>query len=140
MADRLRHDRVAQHSFVRREQSRQVSDAPSTSGQAQPSTSGARASPRVTSPSSSRRKRDSPSNVSLPPSSYRRQDSPVSPSEGELIADAESEDFGGGLVDLSLLPLYLNHTVRHIWDGEVALVGFFIYFFTLILIVDIVNF
>ena len=51
------------------------------------------------------------------------------PREGEAVADVELEAFRGGQVDLSLLPLYLDHTVRHIWHIKVALVGFFIYFY-----------
>lgn len=148
--DRLRHSRVAQHASIWRERSQQISDAPTTFGQAEPSTSGARASPQVTPPSSSRKRRDSPSNVSLPPSSRRHQDSPVQPltddvvvpapppiddvadlvppPKGEDDVDVEPEAFGGGPFDLSLLPMYLDHTARHIWDREVSLVGFFSFF------------
>ncbi|XP_050919958.1 protein MAIN-LIKE 1-like [Lathyrus oleraceus] len=43
---------------------------------------------------------------------------PVRPLEGEAVADAEPWAFGGGPFDLSLLPLYLDHTARHIWDNE----------------------
>lgn len=53
---------------------------------------------------------------------------PMPPPEGEVVADAETEAFGGGLVDLSLLPLYPDHTTIHIWDGKIALVGFFIFY------------
>lgn len=123
---------------------------PGTFGQIESSTSGTRASPQATPPSSSRKRRDSASDVSLPPSSRRRQDSPVSshidddvvpvspptddatdpvpPPEGDTVADVEPYAFGGALVDLSLLPLYQNHIVRHILEIEVTLVGFF--FFT----------
>ncbi|CAL5211694.1 unnamed protein product [Lathyrus oleraceus] len=139
MADKhniLRHDRVAQHASVRREPSQQVPDAPSTFGQTEPSTSGARASPPVTPSPSSHRRRDSPSDASFPLSYRRHQYSPVSsptddaanlvpppiddnadpvpPPEGETAADVEPGDFGGGLVDFSLLPLYPYHTARHI--------------------------
>lgn len=38
----------------------------------------------------------------------------VPPPECEAAADAGPEAFGGGPVDLSLLPLYLDHTGRHI--------------------------
>ncbi|KAI5404597.1 hypothetical protein KIW84_051670 [Lathyrus oleraceus] len=43
---------------------------------------------------------------------------PVPPPEGEAVADAELEAFGGGPIDLSLLPLYPIHTTKHIWDKE----------------------
>lgn len=36
--------------------------------------------------------------------------------------DAILEGFGEGLYDLSLLPLYLNHPTRNMWDGEVKLI------------------
>ena len=49
---------------------------------------------------------------------------PGPPPESEFAVDAELEAFGEGPVDLSLLPLYPDHTARHIWDKEVALVGF----------------
>lgn len=48
------------------------------------------------------------------------------PPDGETVEDDEedpSHAFGGGHVELSLLPLYPNHTARHIWDREVKLVG-----------------
>lgn len=54
---------------------------------------------------------------------------PVPPLKGEVVVDVEPEAFGGGPIDLSLLPLYPNHTARHIWDEEVTLVGFFFYFY-----------
>ena len=54
---------------------------------------------------------------------------PVPTPEGEVAADVVPNAFGGGLVDLSLLPLYPDHTVRHIWHEEVSLVEFFIYFY-----------
>lgn len=41
----------------------------------------------------------------------------VPPPDGEAVADDESEPpqaFEGGLIDLSLLPLYLDHTAKHI--------------------------
>lgn len=38
----------------------------------------------------------------------------MSPSDGEVVQDAEPEAFGGDLVELSLLSLYSDHTVRHI--------------------------
>lgn len=41
---------------------------------------------------------------------------PMPPSKGKTITDVEPEAFGGGPVDLSLLPLYPNHIARHIWD------------------------
>lgn len=28
------------------------------------------------------------------------------------------EEFGGGLYDISMLPLYADHVARHVWDGE----------------------
>lgn len=83
--DRLRHKRVAQHASVRREKSRKVLEASGPFGHASPSTSGAHASPHATSFSSSRRRRDSPSDASLPPSSRMRQ---VSPIQGPEVADS----------------------------------------------------
>lgn len=64
----------------------------------------------------------------LPPHTAPHVD-PVPPPEGEAAIDAKPMAFGGGPVDLSLLPLYTDHTARHIWDIEVTLVGFFIYFY-----------
>lgn len=52
----------------------------------------------------------------------------VPPPEGEVAADVEVEAFGGGPVDLSLLPLYPDHTDIHIWDEGVALVRFIIFY------------
>ncbi|XP_050919381.1 uncharacterized protein LOC127136915 [Lathyrus oleraceus] len=98
---------------VRREKSQQVLEAPSPSGQEEPSTSVARDSPHAT-PSSS-------SSFSLPPhvSSFTDDDvNPVPPPEGEADADVEPETFGGGPVDFSLLPMYPYHSDRHIWDKE----------------------
>lgn len=54
---------------------------------------------------------------------------PVPPLEGEATTYVKPNTFGGGPIDLSLLPLYPNYTTRHIWYGEVSLVGFFIYFY-----------
>ena len=51
---------------------------------------------------------------------------PVPPPEGEATTDAEPKAFGGGL-DLSLLPLYPDHTAKHIWDEEVGLVRFILF-------------
>ncbi|CAL5200862.1 unnamed protein product [Lathyrus oleraceus] len=145
--DRLRHERVSQHTSVRREKSQQVSKALSPFGQEEPSTYGDRASPHATPSSFSRRRHDSPFEASLPSSSRMRQVSPVPPPtddvadsvsppisppndddddvdpvpalEGEgVAADAEPEAFGGSPVDLSLLPLYSDHTSKHTWDGE----------------------
>lgn len=53
---------------------------------------------------------------------------PMLPLEGEDVAGAEPDAFRGGPVDLSLLPLYPDHIVRHIWDGDVALVGFIAFY------------
>ncbi|CAL5184956.1 unnamed protein product [Lathyrus oleraceus] len=72
---------------------------------------------REVSPVSSPTDVDDPVPPHVPPPTDDVAD-PVSPSEGEAIADAEPEAFGGGLVDLSLLPMYPDHTVRHIWDRE----------------------
>lgn len=83
--DRLRHDKVAQHPFVPRERIQHVLNAPGTSGQAESSTSGARASPQVTPPYSSRRRQDSPFEASLPSSSYRRHDSPMPPPTNDVV-------------------------------------------------------
>lgn len=60
-----------------------------------------------------------------PPTAYATE--PVPPLKGGAAIDVESETFGGGHVDLSLLPLYLDHTSRHIRDGEVILVGFILF-------------
>lgn len=131
-----------------REKSQQVSDAPGSSDHAEPSTSRACASPYV-SPSSSRMRRVSPTDTSVPLSSRRRQVSPIQvpevpespvvpeaplppptadaaepvPPPKDEVVDVEPEAFGGVLIDLSLLPLYPDHIVRHIWDGEVVLVA-----------------
>lgn len=145
--DKLRHIRVAHHTYVRWEKSQQVPEAHGLSSQAEPSTSGARVFPHATPSSSSRRRRDSPSDALLPSSSRRRQVSPVPPHtvdvvdlvpphtidvadpvpppttddvdrvpppKGEVVARAELEEFGGVQVDLSLLPLYPDHTSIHI--------------------------
>lgn len=37
----------------------------------------------------------------------------VPSSDGE---DAESKEFGEGPVELSLFPIYQDHTTKHIWD------------------------
>ncbi|XP_050898643.1 uncharacterized protein LOC127105495 [Lathyrus oleraceus] len=138
--DRLRYVRVAQHASVRRKKSQQVPEAHDPSSQEEPSTSEAHVSPHATPSSSSRRRRDSPSDASLHSSSRRRQVSPVPsitidtidplpyptvdatdlvpPPEGEADVHAKLEEFGGDPVDLSLLPLYPDHTTRHIWDKE----------------------
>lgn len=132
----MRHGKVAQHASVRRKKSQQVQEALGTSGQVESSTSGACASPHVTPSSSSRRRRDSPSDASLHPSSRTRQISSMSPltsdvidsippptdvaanlvppPESESFADAESDAFGGSPVYFSLLPRYPDHIVRHI--------------------------
>ncbi|XP_050909769.1 uncharacterized protein LOC127123611 [Lathyrus oleraceus] len=89
--DRLRHGRASQHASVRREKSqRQVSPVPPPTVD-------------VADP--------------LPPHTAAHDD-PVPPPEGEAIADAEPEAFGGGPVDFSLLSLYPDHIARHIWDIE----------------------
>ena len=57
-------------------------------------------------------------------------DEVIEPGSSQATEDDESvpsHAFGGGHVDLSLLLLYLNHIVRHIWDGEVKLVGFILF-------------
>ncbi|CAL5210269.1 unnamed protein product [Lathyrus oleraceus] len=54
---------------------------------------------------------------SVPPSTAIIVDL-VPPPEGEDVADAELKAFGRCPVDLSFLPLYLDHIARHIWDGE----------------------
>ncbi|CAL5195609.1 unnamed protein product [Lathyrus oleraceus] len=134
--DRLRHDRVSQHAFVRREKSQHVFDAPGPSGQEYPSTYEARASPHAITSSSSYRDeihhlKHQVSLVSppttdplpphtvdpLPPSTTTHIDL-VPPPKGETVVDVKPEAFGGGLVDLSLLSLYPGHTVIHIWDEE----------------------
>ena len=50
------------------------------------------------------------------------------PPDSEAVEDAETEAFGGGPVELSVLPIYPDHTARHIRDGEVSLVGFILTF------------
>lgn len=40
---------------------------------------------------------------------------PTPPLDGESTEDAELEAFEGGPVELSLLPLYLDHTSGNIW-------------------------
>lgn len=55
---------------------------------------------------------------------------PVSPLDGETVADDEPEvpqNFREGPVKLLLLPLYSDHTARHIWGEEVTLVRFIIF-------------
>lgn len=74
--DMLRHKRIAQHASMRREKSR-VLEALVHSGHVEPSTSKAHASPHAFTSSSSRRRRVSPTDVSLPPSSRRNQVSPI---------------------------------------------------------------
>lgn len=64
--DRLMHGRVVQHASVRREKSQQVMKASGPFGHAEPSISGARVSPHVTSSSFFCRRHDSPSDASLP--------------------------------------------------------------------------
>ncbi|KAI5392767.1 hypothetical protein KIW84_060077 [Lathyrus oleraceus] len=53
----------------------------------------------------------------LPPLIVAHAD-PVSHPESETVADAELDTFGGVPFDLSLLPLYPDHTAKHIWNGE----------------------
>ncbi|XP_050902452.1 sugar transporter ERD6-like 6 [Lathyrus oleraceus] len=43
----------------------------------------------------------------------------MSTSDDEATEHVESKPFGGGHVELSLLPLYPYYIVRHIWDREV---------------------
>lgn len=58
----------------------------------------------------------------------------VPPPDGEAAKDAESEPFGGGHIDLSLLSMYPDHIARHIWDIEVALVGLNLLIYVLLII------
>lgn len=51
----------------------------------------------------------------------------VPPPKDEAVADAKPEAFGEGPVDLSLLPLYPDHNVKHICDREVTLVVFILF-------------
>lgn len=146
--DILRHGRIAHHAFVRREKS-QVLEAhvPSSPDYAEASTSRA----HISLPSS-RRRRVSPSDTSLPPSSRRRHVSPIqapelheSPEIPETLVPPYAPEgpradesmppqvFGGGSLELSLLPLYYDHTVRHVWDGEVNLVGLILFKLCLLL-------
>lgn len=46
---------------------------------------------------------------------------------GEDDEDAKLEEFGGDPIELSLLPLYPDHTSKHIWDKEVELNGFILF-------------
>lgn len=51
----------------------------------------------------------------------------VPPPDCETTADDDPEPpqaFGGGPIELSLLPLYPDHVAKHIWDGEVTLAEF----------------
>lgn len=54
----------------------------------------------------------------------------VPPPDGE-VADATKpktpQAFVECLIELSLLPLYPDHTTRHIWDGKVTLVVFILF-------------
>lgn len=53
---------------------------------------------------------------------------PMPPLIDEIVEDDDPpQALGGGPVELSLLPLYPDHTSRHIWDGEVILVGFVLF-------------
>lgn len=38
------------------------------------------------------------------------------------VHDVVSEAFGEGSYDTSLMSLYINHTARHVWDGEVKFI------------------
>lgn len=61
---------------------------------------------------------------------------PVSSLDGEADEDDEPEptqEFGRDLVELSLLPLYADHTARDIWDGEVTLVRLILFNLRLLL-------
>lgn len=82
-------------------------------------------------PSSSRRRYVSPTQVVEVPESPdvpKSLEAPVPPQapEGTRAVEA-TQIFGGGPLELSLPPLYLDHTSRHIWDGEVILVGFVLF-------------
>ncbi|XP_050891419.1 protein MAIN-LIKE 1-like [Lathyrus oleraceus] len=99
---------------MQREKSQQTLKAPNPSGHAKASTSWAHASPHVTPSSSSRRRH---AYEYVPPHTTDAADS-VPPLEGEAAANAKLDPFGGGPVDLSLLPLYPYDTTRHIWDTK----------------------
>lgn len=118
--------------------------------QSMSSTSRAHASPHAIPSSSSRMRHDSPSNVIHHSSAHMRQVSPVPPftidivdsvppptadvvdpvppPEGQAGADVELKAFGEGPIDFSLLSMYPYHISKHIWDREVSLVGFIIFY------------
>lgn len=54
---------------------------------------------------------------------------PVPPPTVEDDELVSPQAFGGGPLGLSMLPLYPYHTVRHIWGGEVKLVGFILFYY-----------
>lgn len=53
---------------------------------------------------------------------------PVPSLDGDVVEDDEPEPFEEGPVEFSPLPLYPNNIVRHIWDEDVALVGFILFY------------
>lgn len=43
-----------------------------------------------------------------------------------LVVDvAIPEEFGGGPFNTSLLPLYVNHAARHVWDKKVKFISIY---------------
>lgn len=126
---------------------------PSSPVHVQALTSGAHISP----PFSSRRRWVAPTDASLSPSSNRRQvspiqalevlgspevpeapvspqapkephtDEPVLPQTDEVDEPVPPQVSRVGPIELSLLPYYTYHTAKHIWDGEVKLVGFILF-------------
>ncbi|XP_058745624.1 uncharacterized protein LOC131618414 [Vicia villosa] len=122
--DRLRHDKVAQHASVRRERS-QASHA--SIGSNSFVTSSPLIAEASTSKASTSRESTYRAHASLATSSCRRQvlptnaqETPEAPQEASEASTPEVlQGFGGGPSDLSLLPLYPDHTAIHVWDGEV---------------------
>lgn len=65
---------------------------------------------------------------SVPPPTTDASD-PVPHPEGEAVAGAKPEAFGGDPVDLSLLHMYPDHVAKHILDKEVTLIIFIIFYY-----------
>lgn len=124
--DRLRHNMIALHAFIQREKSQSSYDHVTSS----PVDAEAWASrAHVSLSSSSSRRRVSYSHASQPSSSCRRRISPIqtaevpeSPEVPQSLEVPQAEEapeappmFGGGLLNLSLLLLYLGHYCFFTW-------------------------
>lgn len=57
----------------------------------------------------------------------------VPPQVDKVDKSVSIQVFEGGPLELLLLPLYSYHIVRHIWDGDVKLVGFILFKLCLLL-------